>query len=345
MAAALSLQTQYDNLGDEVINSILLREVAKRMPLHALSRNVPDWYLSNLRRHVGEAWSDVTCHRDRSRFAVRLFRQGFQRGRHWLFTACGDVGGATSHYRRDAALAMVAALPAWRLASVGASCARLSASRAALLRRARAGGGLVSMRDTKSARVLLAHGVEAMLVPDLAFKLPFSMQSGATKAVFSFRQMPGLDYGALKRMVAATRRFGLQPVVTWQVGRDETFCRALADIIGIPAIDCLGGRDGRFHRALEFYDGAACVVSNRLHALLIAAARGAAPFAVLPPGEAKIAPLLTDQGMADCILPMSGDGFDVLLEELPARRQPWRQIFACNAARIDACFDRLAAEG
>lgn len=348
MAAALSLQTQYDNLGDEVINAILLGELARRMPVLALGHAVPDWYRNNLRRHLGVAWENVAYHRDRAGFAARLLGKGFDRARHWLFTACGDVGGARSHYRRDAALAMTATLPAWRLASVGASCARISASKAALLRQANRSGGLVSVRDTASAAVLSAQGVEAALVPDLAFKLPWAMRPDATQAIFSFREMAGTDatmlLPRLVRIVMAVRCAGLRPVMSWQVARDEIFCRNLADALGIPAIDCLGAREGRFEHALAFYDEAALAVSNRLHVLLIAAARGAAPFAVLPPGEAKIAPLLADQGMADCIL--NGDGFDAMLADLPARRQAWQGIFARNAALLDACFDRLAgAEG
>ncbi|MDG3574786.1 polysaccharide pyruvyl transferase family protein [Rhizobium sp. YJ-22] len=350
MAAALSLRTQYDNLGDEIINAILLKELAQRMPVLALGHAVPDWYLANLRNHLGPAWKNVVCHDDRAAFATKLLRKGLGRARHWLFTACGDVGGTRSHYRRDGMLAMMNALPSLRLASVGASCANLSASKATLLRQASRRGALIGVRDTLSAATLSARGIEAMLVPDLAFKLPWSARPDARRAILSFREVAGQDRAALlpslAGIVISVRRAGFQPAMTWQVSKDESFCKSLADALGIPAIDCLGSSTGRFERAMTFYDEAALVVSNRLHVLLITAARGGAPFAMLQPGEAKIAPLLSDQGMADCILPANGAGFDRLLDDLPARRQAWQGIFARNCAQLDACFDRLAgAEG
>ena len=346
MAAALSLRTQYDNLGDEIINAILLKELAQRMPVLALGHAVPDWYLANLRNHLGSAWKSVVCHGDRATFISKLLRKGLERARHWLFTACGDVGGTASHYRRDGMLAMMTALPSLRLASVGASCANLSASKAALLRQASRRGAVIGVRDTASAAILSTRGIEATLVPDLAFKLPWAMRPEARQAIFSFREVAEQDRAALLRelagVVTSVRRAGLRPVMTWQVARDEPFCKNLAGALAIPFIDCLGSNEGRFHRALAFYDEAALAVSNRLHVLLIAAARGAAPFAMLPPGEAKIAPLLVDQGMGNCILPANGGGFDTLLDDLPARRQAWQGIFARNGARLDACFDRLA---
>lgn len=346
MAAALSLRTQYDNLGDEIINAILLKELAQRMPVLALGHAVPDWYLENLRNHLGPAWKSVVCHRDRAAFATKLLRKGLGRARHWLFTACGDVGGTRSHYRRDGMLAMLTALPSLRLVSVGASCANLSVSKAALLRQASRRGALIGARDSVSAATLSTRGIEAMLVPDLAFRLPWTARPDARRAILSFREVAGQDRVALLQglagIVSSVRRAGFQPVMIWQVSRDESFCKNLAGALGIPAVDCLGSSTGRFERALAFYEEAALAVSNRLHVLLIAAARGAAPFAMLPPGEAKIAPLLADQGMADCILPVNGAGFDTLLGDLPARRQVWQGIFARNGARLDACFDRLA---
>lgn len=61
MAAALSLRTQYDNLGDEIINAILLKELAQRMPVLALGHAVPDWYLANLHNHLGPAWKTLSA--------------------------------------------------------------------------------------------------------------------------------------------------------------------------------------------------------------------------------------------------------------------------------------------
>ncbi|WP_165225736.1 polysaccharide pyruvyl transferase family protein [Affinirhizobium pseudoryzae] len=344
--------TQFENLGDEVINAVLARELAGRMKLVALTRGVPDWYLSNMKDHLGAIDCNVEYYTDSAAFIRKSLSVSFGGGRNWLFTSCGDVSASRSNYKRDGSFAALQYLPSLRLASVGASYSRISTSKAWLLRLASRRGKAISVRDTRSQDLLAANGVEVKLVPDLAFKLPWvKSPSERRRALFTFREIAGQNAayfaGKLRNIVRILSDAGISSVMTWQVGRDEAYCRSLATELGIRLEPASEGRN-RFRKTCDFYDGADIIFSNRLHALLIAASRGAVPVAVLHAEERKIRGIFEDNGMDLYLMPSEGEGHGRLpevLQTLPRHCDVVKTVFSNSSASIDAYFDDLAGAG
>ena len=347
MAAFMSLKTQYENLGDEVINSILLQEIAKRTQVNALSADVPQWYLQNVRDNIGLAGANVRYFDDQRAFTTALLCAGVRPPKSWVFTACGDVSGEQSDYKRDLSFTLLQYLPWLRLASVGASYSSVSPSKARLLRLASQRSKGISVRDSLSQSLLAEKQVKVDRVPDLAFKMPWrSTGFEPVRALFSFRQIAGRNEATftalLKKAVEELNEVGLPSAMTWQVGRDEEYCRCLAEKIGIP-IKAPPDPHARVKAMCQVYDGAALVFSNRLHVLLVAASRGAVPIALLHKSERKIRGIFYDNNMSDYYDEPENFAFEKLkaiIRNLPQYSSKVRSVFDKNSREIDDYFDR-----
>lgn len=304
----LSLTTQYENLGDELINLMLLRQLAKSHKIIALSSNAPEWYIENIKNGLQELQSNVTLIEDSKIFYITLTKKVFSNNRIWLFTSCGDVSSSRPTILKDLLLLALQYLSNLRVAQVGASISRITSSRATLLKISQNRGKNITVRDTASQELLRKQHINVRLVPDLSFLL----QTTAIKplrsrlALISIRYHTDVDVERLlrdlKSLFCTLSKHQLLPAFTWQVSRDAEFCRHLANMLNVPIRSLTTTTSNRLQAAFDLYDEADVVISNRLHVLLLAASRNTCPIAMLHTSEIKIRAVMRDMDMYDNII-------------------------------------------
>lgn len=314
----IRLSTQFENVGDCLINRELVRLVSEQGEVCLDTRSCP----SGFARQVEHA-----CPSDRLRtpswsFYGEMLRQRCRRRSCYWFlmpgaiTAGGRREGRFRSLLRDVPL-WLAALIGVRVCQVGVSFGELSNSRIAVWRRRRRYLFRLSPRDQMSATSLRSGGIAPdPVIPDLSFEL-FSTSSPALHnrpslprtACLSFRTD---QYASQLDEVAAVAHAVCRnstPDTTWrplvQVARDR------------PGMECIRSRltesgfalppveDLHFdvERCLEFYRGQSLVVSNRLHALLMGASQGARILAVAEgPGGDKLRGILFDLGLQEALV-------------------------------------------
>lgn len=347
MTAFLSLRAQFENLGDEVTSALLIRELCRRDNVVGLGSGVPEWYMDNLLASLGPLARRLTVLPRKRDFALRILRAGWRETGSFTFIPRGGVSSPRSNYRRDGCLYALQRMPRMNLALVGASFGTISPSRAWLLNVAQRRGGAISVRDSRSRLLLAGADVGVQLVPDLAFLLPTTEPRARSRrrALFMMREVPAIPVDKMAHIVAhsaeALRGRGLEPAVAWQVGRDAAFGRALAEAAGVPVATPLAPTAMRRPAMERLYRESAIVLGNRLHALLIAAANGAMPVALLDPGEREIRGIFEDAGWADLITDAGAVPDFGRLAGHRFARDGAGLTFADAAERIRNYFDRV----
>ncbi|AMY70568.1 polysaccharide pyruvyl transferase family protein [Frigidibacter mobilis] len=354
MAVYFSLDTQFENLGDEVINGLLLRELARRQALRILTGKAPDWYRANIAAAVGGGGGDVRFIADRKRY-MRDFVMGcLLPPGNIMLLSCGDVTTIKPNSRRSKMMSVLTRLPFLQIAQVGASRLKLADADKGWLARAAGKAGRVTVRDEYSLQTLEAAGIKTRLLPDLAFLLDYRRPDGATKALFMFRETDADStafVAQLAAMVARSRDLGLEPVFGWQVARDESFNRALAEHTGAGLLELPGSSEGRLTPTLQAYEGVAVIVSNRLHGLLLAASRGALPMPMLRDSERKVRGVFEHAGLAgllvsDALAPgASADALAGVMTQRSLYVDAVEQAFQANSASLRQGFDALFGTG
>lgn len=302
MKSFISLRTQYENLGDEVINALLVRELSARMPVVALTSGVPGWYLESFRKHLPSG-AAVSFEPSSAQFYFRLATAGLSE-RSYLFLSPGDTTSRSTRFTpRDRMMRALVALPQLRLANVGASFSALGAPRADIFAASLRRSAPLTVRDLRSRAQAASEGVTLPVVPDLAYLLGRETSGRGDKALISLRQVKSTSYSQdiFVRVVDLVRHAGLEPVVSWQVGRDRDYCQDMARSLGISFID-FGAERPTLSQMAELYRQCRLVVSNRLHVLLIAAAYGAAAFPLLDGDETKVRGIFETAGLDDLII-------------------------------------------
>jgi hypothetical protein len=347
MKSFISLRTQYENLGDEVINALLVRQLSARMPVVALTSGVPDWYVELFRTHL-PAGAAVSFEPSSAQFYLRLAAAGLTE-RSYLFLSPGDTTSRSTRFTpRDRMMQALVALPQLRLANVGASFSSLGVPRAHIFAASLRRGAPLTIRDLRSRAKAASEGVTLPVVPDLAYLLGRETSDQGDKALISLRQVNSTSYSQdiLVRVIDLVRRAGLEPVVSWQVGRDRDYCEGLARSLGIRFID-FGADRPTLTQMAELYRQCRLVVSNRLHVLLIAAAYGAAAFPLVDREETKVRGIFETAGLDDLIIDT-----DAGLDEVSPLMVDYRGLDGRFAAAFDSAntelqtyFDALVATG
>lgn len=336
----------YDNIGDEVINALLLREILKRQSLTAFTYGVPSWYKQNLIKALLPYASRLKCVESPWRFLALMLVQGFQQERCWFFVSCGHIMPRNKTLAKDILFAGLQYMPSMRMAMVGASMACTTRSHSSLLRIAQRRGDGISVRDNTSQKLLLQRNVVVPVVPDLAFLLPCQTSGHKTDLVISMRPVPPTyctkTLQLLVLAVESAKRKGLNCTIIWHHPIDSEFCTWLSLRLGVSIEHPMPTKIDRFEKVCAIYDRAKIIISNRLHVLLIGASRGAKPISLLYPGELKVRSLMADIGLGSCILDINSDKqyVDNLISgDLDAGF--YRDVVASQRHRIVKYFDRI----
>jgi polysaccharide pyruvyl transferase WcaK-like protein len=344
--------TQFENVGDALINRELLRALSRRANVYCYVGQCPRDYVAQL-----EQPGSVEVDRSLNRMLVDLAIAGLNSlgrsplQRPVLLATPGDVNGSISlnNALKGVTYAMLRALGVriWRL---GVSFTHLSRPRAAAEEFALRFMERIAVRDSSSADFVRSSGVEPHSLPDLSFLLPFADVVKAPErrqVAISFRDQDLSETEATKLMtkVLSLCSFvgdqGFTPVLTVQVARDLQFAKQVqAAASGHLPIRVLK----TIQEAEVFYDECILALSNRLHVLLLAASRACLPLAALREGHnQKIRVLFDDVGFGDRMVDWNVSWEQAVESTLQNRSNILERVsnaFELKAREINSYLDR-----
>ncbi len=346
-----SLQTQFENLGDCIINELVIRELARHARLKIIQRRAPGWLLDRLR-----ALPEVEIYASKRQWFGDLFRRmavrspvvfAFKPG-HYLSSSKAK---SLAYSAALVAFCGLCRMQGGKVIRSGVSLDRFGALQSrlqAVLGRLHTSYGVRDQASLDYARSLGA--VSAHYSPDMAFLLAdaeatsgligsklITAEVDRPKLSLSFRKQGSLKDDAYAQRLAdvvgnCARSHALQPVVVEQV----TFDRELAQKLS----SCLNGPVVRFEQTEESVRGifrnyaeSRVVVSNRLHSLLFGWTAGAIPIPLVDNSpHSKIVELFKHLNLSDLLhftddLEHLPQHVDSVLSDESERRKKLRKVF------------------
>lgn len=352
MTVLASAVGQYDNVGDTVLRRGYLDHLRTLGPLTVYVGDKTDDYLSGLGLQSGDR--PVRDPRTWRRTVSRHLLAG--RGVYAFDTGETEVRRPFAlRYLRLAPLLLVHRLRGGTAVLTGVGVREPQAWRhpiSAVLRLCR----VVTWRDAPSRR-LMGLGT---VTPDWAFALGADAEvlrdAEAPRPLLALSVRQGLSHAARERpddaWVARVRALaddlGLQPVVVAQIERDGDLARDLAARLDCEAVTWLDDDHARQEARLrETYRRSALVLSDRLHAVVIAATEGAVPVALSTGAMDKTTRTLAGAGIEGTSVPRDlGDPEAVraVLADALARRAQIVEAVVAARGRLAELTDRISAE-
>lgn len=328
-----SLRTQYENLGDLIINKTLLDELRNYGKLIVDDQGVPEWFCQNL-----EITSEERAGKYGLKFNALVLLSGmktlFQPStKIYLVTPPGHIYNSTAitwkHALKTSAFAFMLDVFGVRVCRFGASVGPFSSLGQIVEKVQSQFMHFYSVRDTISANYARSIGIQKVeIFPDLAWLMEQksnreAITSGNNYVVFSFRESShSLDdsdnyrnclYRTLDAVVELVcNKWEKNLVISYQVDRDRKICEDIktryqnccnASFIE-DKVDSLS--------LYTLYGRASMVFSNRLHVLMFAMASGSCPIAVIDTAKHnKVTGIFSDAGLNQLILDIEKDSADV----------------------------------
>lgn len=348
MRILVSAVGQYDNVGDTVLRRGFLDHLRTIAPLHVFVGGKSDAYLSGL----GLTSDDVPVRSSRE-WRTAVSRELLSGGVYAFDTGETEVERAfATRYLKLAPLLAVNRLRGGTAVQLGVGV------RASTPWRHPIGGVLrlcdvVSWRD-ETSRSIMGFG---SVTPDWAFalgapddvlrdadaprpRLAIAVRQGLSHAA---RDRPDDDWVTQVRQTAD--RLGLEPIVVAQIERDGPVTHDLADRLGCDALPWLDDDHARQEARLrETYRRSALVLTDRLHAAVIAATEGAVPVALSSGPMDKVTRTLESAAISSTSVrrDLSRDGeLDAVADAALARRGEIVEAVIAARTRLDALTDSL----
>ncbi len=132
----------------------------------------------------------------------------------------------------------------------------------------------LTVRDKASQDLLRLAGLEAEILPDLAWALDLPYRTGGQQLGISLRRWPGLDLQAVARGLRSVHGWFPGPIVFLPFERqDLEVGQALQDLLGRDQVDVPPALP-KLPEILERYALCGAVIAMRLHSGLLATAQG-----------------------------------------------------------------------
>lgn len=327
----VKVTTQYENVGDCLINRELLRLLAERSDVYLDTKSCPAEFAKQLQSVLTQTGPNHKILQ--GSFYAAMLRARLQRRECFWFlmpggiTGNGKNGSSFKTWATDLPLRINHALGV-KICQVGASFGNMSSQHLNVWRQRRNFFSVFSPRDSLSAEYLIAHGIPCdPCIPDLAFNIfqdppshrpdrPLSSTSAEQQlnGCFSFRTDQAPEQEAYVRSEMQNLCESLGSHIRWkpiaQVRRDLPGMQALSNhLLQLKLnVESVADIHHDIESCLAFYRSVDFVVSNRLHVLLMAASQGARILALTgtKPGDqssgAKLRGLLMDLGLEQAIL-------------------------------------------
>ncbi|MEU1971728.1 polysaccharide pyruvyl transferase family protein [Microbacterium sp. NPDC019599] len=349
MTILVSAVGQYDNVGDTVLRRGFLDHLRTIAPLRVYVGDKSDDYISGLGLHP-----DDTPVRDSKEWRRAVSRQLLNGDGIYAFdTGEAEVRAAfAKRYFRIAPLLAVNRLRGGVAVQLGVGVRESAGWRypiAAILRLCH----MVSWRDSMS-REIMGFG---KVTPDWAFALgsPDELLLDADRPrprlAIAYRQ--GLSHAPREKPTAewvqtiswVAEQLGLEPIVVAQIERDGPLAKELADQLGCEALTWLDDNHARQEERLRaVYRESAVILSDRLHAVVIAATEGAVPIALSAGPLDKVTRTLEGAGITGTSIPRGLSDRDEVLAAVQGalgRRPEIMAAIAETRSQLAALTDRL----
>lgn len=341
------LRTQYENLGDRIINRECLALLRGYGTVRVNVVGVPQDFVAGLSLSPGEACAaGGTFYREL--FAARLAGEVV-----YLVLVPGAVMGAAQFVRQTVLVVGYAALKALgvRIIRIGASLGPFTPLRLQMERWKARMMAFIGLRDRRSLDYAREHGFpNAAPFRDFAFMLPTQLRRTGAEGgplVLSFRAEDSDELDAIavsiSRFLARIDPEATRPLtIASQVERDRLTGRALAArVAGGRPVGYLDAADGE-PALFDGYAGSAGVLSNRLHVLMFALSVGAPVRGLVhPTRNRKIIGLFEDAGLGDRLVEITDpDAVDAV---------PWPDrpadpaIFSTERRALVEAFETMVA--
>lgn len=320
---------QVENLGDQLINMATLDAMRSHAEIVVDDLDAPGWFVDAITRQGDVRFSSIAKRRFFLSLAKKVVGERL-RGetvRNFIVLPPGHTSrrgarqarAACGRYLRLLCLRLLGC----RIVRAGFSIGPFDRLNAIVESAASRVIGFYGLRDQASLAIARRYRfADPQYFPDLAWSGPFvrsSRNHAEGPVVLSFRsnafgQVHSSRYLApirqrLRQLLESPLLHGRRIVVAYQVQADAQAARELFEDLrdaGHP-VELLADRLD-LARARELYGGAFCVLSNRLHVLLMAAQSGGLPIALVQAGDNdKITSMLADNGLEGLALRLDAD--------------------------------------
>lgn len=293
----MNVSTQFENIGDLWLYRELLRLISARSDLVLNLSRCPPEFIANLDLQLIAPSATITA--GTCDFLLTLLNHRFSRRRVFYFLSPGGYHGDISVSKSITAwlrtlLLAILTLIGVKVCLTGVSYERIGMKNARVLAARSRLLAVHLARDSASAKYarelnMIVHGV----MPDLSFGAGTSMQDSARPNQPDDRNVAlAFRTDQHEEQLASVTRFlttlatlcgqDVQWKVIVQVERDATnaaaILRSIHEVSGSATIEVV---HDDFYRARDAYAETGIVMGNRLHSLLLGAAMGNKPIAVL----------------------------------------------------------------
>lgn len=280
--------TQPTNVGDLIINKMLIEELSKFGKVYVDCYNLPSEFTNALLSNNSNLINVY------DKFNISLKRLDIIRCKNLIkkenvsfFTSSpGPIKSVKLTDLRDIALLFIHRVvksSGVRLFSIGNCCSGI----AAIEQNDKFDKYIEHyfLRSFQSVSFMKNAGINASYIPDLAFlyarKANRSRDNQRKKIAFCFRDIAQRNL-LLDWCKDTTMKFiktGYQIVIIHQVQKDSIICKEIYDFINDKNVTLV--EDSLWYNTLNFYNDVEIVFSNRLHSLLIGGIYGAIPYAIM----------------------------------------------------------------
>jgi hypothetical protein len=366
--------SQIDNAGDQLINLATLNAVRRYGEIVVNDLRTPDWFIQGIGAGKDRRFSEFASRRFYVSLATMLLKQKFSGPALKQYLVFPPGHSARSGWR-EARIAFVWYAKLLLLRWLGCTVVRAGFSIGPF---DRLNGWVESfgsrcfsyygVRDRQSLALAQRFGFsEPHYFPDLAWSyLPPQRVAPAPAGgpvVLSFRSNA---YGVvhspeylrpirerLSQLLLGPALAGRRVVVAFQVQSDSEASQEIFEDLRDQGVDVtLLSAKLSIDEAASLYAGACCVISNRLHVLLLAAQSGTLPIPLADMKDnVKITSILDDNGLSDLIVNLEVGmvaAVELVGSILSARAQWLERLDAArrdNAGRIEAGFAVVFGDG
>jgi hypothetical protein len=315
-----SARTQFENMGDLLINRALLLIVNDEAELVIDTKNVPSWYIDLLTADLKR------IKLVKSFFYYSLIRQAMRKksnNRLFLFLKPGGYIGINNIKMGSFRFLQGILFRLLHVFSINVVRAPSSHSNSSkiwkLIDRFRLSAVDAQLiRDSLSIELLEKQNFNVQKIPDLAFYYfknnndTIFNSANVSKLSFeytiSFRKPRNLiDFEIYKSVLTFVKNKTANIAFTSQVEFDDTINSGFSSELNTPIF--IYNRDKiTIQNVLDTYSKSKFVISNRLHVLLVALLCGATPIALVGPNDKKIKGVFEDLGLERLIISYCADG-------------------------------------
>ena len=336
----ISAEIQIENIGDELINLVLISSLLKLGDVHVFSGRMPDWYRARIKSRSEGNQSSIELSNNKFSFIADLiFCSLFSRRRSFIVLTPGDrTSRIDQNSRQNTILNLLCQLFGCRVICLGASYQAIPASEVRLLKNWSPSDTQPVVRDQHSVAILTKHDINAQLAPDISVLHNVKIEGNYSrkKIAIVFRDRGETQFQKHIRLIESLKEIVQEKgeyceiVLFSQVEFDREYSRKLSDATSVRFEEIDLASRARIDTVERFYSQSAFVFSNRLHALLLGGFAGACPLAFVPSDEKKIRGVFDDLNIQNQLLDSDEEDKEQLRQLLsPNEREDMLAGFGC----------------